>query len=430
MQNQEIKKILELKVQKNIFDEDCLKKINIQNAKEDEIFLLDEKKFSFIDIVFNCSYRKIALKDDSDNSEQQYNDYEIDYELIEEKMTDKFLRNKKLFNDKIMDFIYKFDFTIEDNDNIINKFNQLYMTKQICVNEKLYLDKFYKSNQENIILQKTLINDFKSLLNHLIAIKEKESNINEKKKDIEKTKIIEILKNSKNKEISDDFIKMFEKSEFTIDKIGNIFEYYLMLIFPSLIKEIKKYQIEIDDKKKKLIKLHNEQKDILIKKEIFALSTRLFISLVLFNEENKEKTIKENMNNIINYYSKSPDIWNSEFMGTREIFTFQNDKFKLELEEIKQLDIKINQIVNMQELIGNSFDEKYFKDLREEIEKNKRKEEEQKIGAMEETRNENEKNEGKENKKEDDEEEEEEEEEEKFKRKRKSSFDDDDSDRD
>ena len=419
-------------MQNDTFDEDCRKMINIQNAKEKDIFLIENKQFSFIDIVFNCSYRKVALKDDSDNSEQQYNDYEINYDLIEEKMTDKFLRNKKLFNSEIIDFIYKYDFTTEDNDDIINKFNQLYLTKQIYINEKIYLDKFYKSNIENINLQKLLINNFKDLINHLINLKQKDTDLNEGKKDIENIKIIEILDTFKNEEISDDFIQLFKNSEFTVDKIANIFEYYLMLVFPSLSKEIKKYQKKIDDEKKKLIKEYFNKEDLLINKEIFTLSTRLFILLVLSNKENKEKTIQENINNIINYLSKNNDIWNSDFMNIREIFTSQNDKFKLELEEIKKLDIKINQIMNMQELLGNSFDEKYFKDLKEENEKNKRKEEEQKRlnDTMKEIGNENKYNVEEENKKEDEEEEEEEEEEvEKFKRKRKTS-DDYNSDRD
>lgn len=233
----------------------------------------------------------------------QYNDYEINYELIEEKMTDKFLRNKKLFNDDVIDFIYKFDFIIEEDDDIISKFNKLYMPKQIYINEKILLNKFYNSNKENINLQEILINDFKFFLNHLISMREKEVNAEGTKRELDNMKIIDVLDDLKKEEVSDEFKKMFEETEFTIDKTTNIFEYYLMLAFSSICNEIKKYQIEIDDKKKDLINKYFEKKDILITKEILTLSIRLFISLVLYNKENKEKAIKENTNNLINYLS-------------------------------------------------------------------------------------------------------------------------------
>ena len=48
-------KILDLKIKENIYDKNCKKTIDIQTAQKDDIFLLRQKQFSFIDIIFNCS---------------------------------------------------------------------------------------------------------------------------------------------------------------------------------------------------------------------------------------------------------------------------------------------------------------------------------------------------------------------------------------
>ena len=428
IQNEEITKLLDLKIEEKIFDKNCKKTIGIQTAQKDDIFLLKQKQFSFIDIIFNCSYRKVSLTDDSDNlSYIPYNDFEINYDLIEEKMTEQFLSNKKLFNDSLNYFIYKNDFTFEEGD-IITRFNQLYMTKSLFIDDKIILNKFNTDNNSNVIMRKNIINDYKTLLLYLIEQKE-----NIKKE----TKISDILKDLKQiKKISDDFVKIFEKSELIVEKTSNLFEYYLMLIFSDLNEEMEKYKAQIDDEKKESIEQYFYKKEILITKDIFVLSIRLFISLFLFNEKDKEKKIKENFCNIINYFLKIPDLWNSDFMKTRDIYNFKKEEWKSELEEIQKLDIKMNQLIELEELLGKDFEEKYFEDLKKEIEKRKREEEEQKKFNDEVNKEKklNIENEEKVDEKEKDEEEEKEEEEEeeennRYNKRRRKNSDSDDSDR-
>ena len=349
----------------------------------------------------------------------------------------------------INDFIYKYDLILEDND-IIQRFNEIYSTQQLFITEKIYLYNFYLNNKENINMLKNIINDFKIILIHLISLKENDDNV--KITDIENKKISEIMKNITKEIISDDFSNLIKSSEFLVGKLANMFEYYLMIIFPTLIGEISLYQIELENEKKKLIELHFQRKDILITKEIFALSTRLFILLFLFNKNDKEKSIKDNTNNIINYYIKIPDIWNSEFLKTKDIFNFEQDKWKSELDDIRKIDIKINQIIKLEEIIGNDIEESYFKDLREEIKKIKMKEEQNKFAVdmnddefdigknlnmnneeekEEEYEEEKEEREGKgENEENEEKEEEDEEEEEFFQRKKKKNYDYGDLDRD
>ena len=79
-----------------------------------------------------------------------------------------------------------------------------------------------------------------------------------------------------------------------------------------------------------------------IKKKDLADAIRLFITLVLLQEDDKENKIKNNCNNIINYL-KSQDLWN------REVYCHKD--FNKNINELKSLDIQINQIVFLYEFL-------------------------------------------------------------------------------
>ena len=104
-QNEQLEKLLDLKIKNGIFDIHCKNKINIQEIQEEEIFSLNlPDSISFIDIIFNSSYRKII--DTFPINYKLYKEYEINYDLIEETLTNLLLKNKKLLNDYITEFIY------------------------------------------------------------------------------------------------------------------------------------------------------------------------------------------------------------------------------------------------------------------------------------------------------------------------------------
>ena len=116
------------------------------------------EKFSFINTVYNSSYRKII---DSQN-ERNYNTFEINWPGFEENMTDLLLKNKKLLNkDLIIDFSYNneiFDYQL--NDMLIT-FQAEYNTRDISISrdDKKY---FYKFVKDNKFLEKyeDIINNF------------------------------------------------------------------------------------------------------------------------------------------------------------------------------------------------------------------------------------------------------------------------------
>ena len=104
-QNQKLEKLLDIKIERGIFDINCKNRIKIQQINEKDIFTLSfPKQYTFIDILFDSSYRKIL--DSETRSNVLYKEYEIDYDLIEEKVTDVLLKNKKLLNDEVTEFIY------------------------------------------------------------------------------------------------------------------------------------------------------------------------------------------------------------------------------------------------------------------------------------------------------------------------------------
>ena len=103
-QNYEIKGILEIKINEGTFNSICRNKINVKQIKENEIFTLNSsEQSSFIDMIYNSSYRKII---DTQN-EKNYNSFEVDLLSTEENMTESLLKNKKWIN---KDLIIKFNY--------------------------------------------------------------------------------------------------------------------------------------------------------------------------------------------------------------------------------------------------------------------------------------------------------------------------------
>ena len=140
--------------------------------------------------------------------------------------------------------------------------------------------------------------------------------------------------------VSKDFVKLFVNNEsLTIDKVSQICEFYAKCCFNNIKDEINKYQVEltIEDNLDKYFK-----KDNPITKKDFIDAIRLFISLVLLPEEDKENKIKHNHYNIINYLN-FPDFWN------KNIYNHKN--FKKNLDELKKVNVQISQIISLYDFL-------------------------------------------------------------------------------
>ena len=360
-QNTEISKLLDDKIEQEIFERDCKNKINIQSANSNEIFITTfSEKFSFDEVIFNSSYRKIAL----DRNYNSHNQFEVNLDLIEDEMTELLLKNRKLFNDSIINFVYSNEKLEFENKNIITEFNRLYKIEKINIKDKIILFKFYQDNKEkNLEFFLTILNNFNQLITFLNNNKKllNEENIDKALNLKDDSRINEALE--KFTKVSDDFVNLFKENEsLIISKTTYLFEYYRDLIFQKIKYGLKAFQTEIDSEQKEIIKTCFENQKI-IDEKIFKAAIRSFIILFLNFEKDKENNIKQNENNIINYLNNLDDIW--------DITTISKENFKEELNNLKQANIKVNQIISLYDFLGDDINPKYFEEVQKEVDKEK-----------------------------------------------------------
>ena len=353
-QNKEIIKLLKLKY---LNYENYLKnEINIQQINEDGIYTLElPEEVSFASILFDSSYRKIL--DSETLNYRLYKEYEINYDLIEEKMTSYLLNNKNRLNDNISEFIFNKEIFNNKISDFITEIQKKYNIN-INIDDKVAIYKFYNENKNNIPIYINIIQDFKSLLKAL--------NDNNNIDITEETKISEAIDKLKNNLEKPDLLrKMFEGNDnLKIGKIYSIFHFYLKVIYHDISETIKNYQIELDDKSKKLLKdYYIKNTKNLINQKSFASALRLFISLILLPEEDKDNKIQKNNNNVINYLN-APDLW------PKDIFINQN--FEKNLNELRFIDAKICQIAYLYDALEKDINEEEFKEVINIIENEKK----------------------------------------------------------
>ena len=187
-------------------------------------------------------------------------------------------------------------------------------------------------------LKQNHINNFIIFIKNLIKIKDEEN-----PKIDENTKIFEIA--DKINGLHDDFKNMFkEKNDLTVNKISNIYLYYLKLIFKYVKDYIIQYQEKISNKdnkdikegekenliyfsEKKIKKLDEifSKKDIIIKKESLSTALRLFITIVLYRENDKESKIRQNTHNIVEYLEEK-DLWENQHIDIKDETFHENLK--------------------------------------------------------------------------------------------------------
>ena len=355
-QNETLENLLDMKIERGLFDINCKNKINIQNINENEIFTLKlPENESFIEILFNSSYKKIL--DSDSRSYELYKEYEINFDLIEENLTELLLKNKKLLNENITEFIYNNESFSNQVSNLITLFKKRYTSKNIALHDRVAIYKFYEPNKNNIYICKNVINDFLTLINFL----------NDKRKDgenkeyAEDSKLYDVALELKDS-VSNILIKIFEGNEtLTVNKTEGIFDYYLKLIYEDIVKEIKNYQESLEGNSKEIIEKYNFRDDIISKKDL-AYAIRMFITLVLVPEEEKENKIKLNHNNIINYL-KASDLWKKNI---------SDGDFIKNLNELKTFNVKINQILSLYNVLGKDIDDDFCEDVIDAINNEKK----------------------------------------------------------
>ena len=126
---------------------------------------------------------------------------------------------------------------------------------------------------------------------------------------------------------------------------------------------MKKYQKKLDKESVEQIK-NIYLKENIIDKKSFVHAIRFFITFVLFLEEDKEKKIKSNLNNIINYL-KAPDLWNKNI--------YENQDFNVDLNKLNIINAHINQIVDLYDKLGKDIEDNFYDDAKNKLKKKMRK---------------------------------------------------------
>ena len=366
IQNEKLEPLLNIKLQKGLFDSNCKTKVNIQYINERDVFTLKlPKNLSFTDILFNFSYRKFLDLNTFNN--KTFREFEIDYDKIEENLTDLLLYNKKLFSEEIIDFYYNDELFSVQLTPLITLFKEIYTYIDISIYDKIDIFKFSKNNNLNFC--KNMVNDFIILIKYL----NNERKYKNKKNGIkEEHKISDLITQYLKDFVKPEFIHIFKRDGFTVNKASSIFDYYLKTIFETIKSELIKYQEKkLNDISCDAINKYFEKKDPLISKKDIAYAIRIFSELVLSQEKDKKEKNQKNNNNLFNYL-KTPELW------TRELYN--NPDFNKHLNELKLWNVQINQIIPLYEYLGKDIDDKYFDDVKKRIEnENNEKKEEVKI---------------------------------------------------
>ena len=358
-QNNELSDILEKKMAEGQIYSNANFKIDIQQIKENEVFTFNmPDKFSFVNETTNSSYRKVI-----DNKKYgSYNEHEISWNSLEERLTNILIKNKKLLKSDIIEFVYNNENFTKKLSNIINIFREKYPKEKITMDDKEIIYNFYEENKSNKNIYNKIITDFMTLINFLINREEENVPISEMNSHIEKN-------------ISPEFIKLFEdKKDLTLNKIIELFEYYLKLIFNYIKEDLENYAINFKDKKaEKKLKdelekyfdieedINSKDKQKIISKKNLSNALRLFMCLVLFGEKDKNKKIKESKKNLINYLNIE-DLWE------KQIYT--NTKFNKDLNDLKELNIQVNKIIWLYDyLVEGEDEEDYIKEIEDYIDR-------------------------------------------------------------
>ena len=290
-QNEFLQPIIEANLNNGILHKyvsDISKKIPIQEAKPEQILLIEEKFkkngknfVDFNDVIYAFSQRNI-FGDDGKINYLNYNNFEYDYDKIEEILGKIILPGIRLFEgeDKLNFIIYKGEGFRGQNSDIISKFYSLYPQIDLDIKEKQQVINYISDMNKNKKSYdfKNFFASLQKLLYYLtkkFIVKKEET-------------IYNILNNySENLKLSNDCENFFNNDgkNFTLNKMMNIFFIFEHLCFKdSSLSLSPLYKMKISKEiKAKIIKnlLNKKDSNDKITVKDLAAATRRLISRYL-----------------------------------------------------------------------------------------------------------------------------------------------------
>ena len=341
--------------------------IDVQKATDNEIIKKDfpdnSNYINFFHLISLNAYRNIYYKipncKDENNKNRKinylnYNNFIYDFNLIEEELGKILLTGKRLFNkDKIKFVTYCYEGFRGEKSSTLIDFIESYPQKKLEDEEKNEL-------YDYIIEKNAHTYDFTQLMFSIQLIiyyltQDKKAN---------DYKINDIIANAPEYlNISDDCKNFFEHFyKFTIEKLFEIFSFIELFCFDLISKNLKdEYKInlrkELIDKIKDYF---NNGVEKLIDKAELASACRKLISRYLISKRSDNDINPDNLS----LYLTKTDLWNLEIIK-------KNDIFEMELNEIKNFEIKVNETYKLCQLLDP--DNILLKELNLKIEEKKKK---------------------------------------------------------
>jgi hypothetical protein len=239
--------------------------------------------------IENCFFKSYFINFEevfslySERNNDNINDFNFDFEKIEEELGKCLLPNKCLFNEKNINYIcYQNEGFRNINYDYLIKFGEKYGQKELTEDERKKI--FIYATKE--------FNNFDILYDSFILLVNYLNNISTTKG----MKIIDFINQAQKKYInfSNEFINYFkeEGKEIVIEKLLSSFLYMEHICYDHLIDKIDiKFKSPFDKGQKEEIKEYftSKFKDTIITQKEIASAVRRFIIRYLLNDDKKEK---------------------------------------------------------------------------------------------------------------------------------------------
>ena len=205
--------------------------INIQNATEKEIINLEKIRIetfkNFESLVYGFSKRKCFTNDLTLNYED-YDKFEINYELIEKHLRKCLLYGKRYFNDYLRYINYKSEFSDENFTSNLNELISVFGYEELSKDKKEVIN--------NIVNLPSVLSSLDQLIFYI--------NHNNFKID---DNVIQASNSAKTvANLTKEFLKLIEENDFLIKDLAGLYDYIEEKIFPS-IKDNAKNQKYMND---------------------------------------------------------------------------------------------------------------------------------------------------------------------------------------
>ena len=377
--NKVIEKINKKDVKLEYLKSKIEEKINPQKANKVNIVSFEiatENYESFLEMLLFYSY-KDSFNENFEYDFSKKDRIEYNLEEIEEQLENLILPGKRLFNTKLDFVVYQFEGFRSQNSSVLAEFTLNFPQIELNEDQKDILYKFNKDSEQYSIESK-----LKILFSIQIMITYYIDRISMFNKDILVSETINDFPTYF--KIPEDTKKLFTENKFKISHILSVYEYFELLCFnefKSNILPIYKEEIK-EEKKEKLFNYFKENPNCVLNKLQISTAIRRFISRSLVGK--REDFEVDSEHELFSILQIKEDCWRREILGTIS--------FKTEIEKLKELQIKVSEVLNLYDVLGGDIillgekvkkqvEKKEVEEIEEEKDKQNKKKKEKKKGG-------------------------------------------------